>query len=290
MIWLMIFLIMMKVRQMILYDTFQMILISVFATAENGKINEQSARYDFMERLRKINVKFKNKYGPIVLAQEGGSWRKDVFANYKIRRKDSHDKSKYDWKEIFEFAKKFNDELSQNFPYKSLKIEKAEADDVIAVLCEEYGNYTPIMIVSRDQDFLQLQQYLHVKQYDPVKEQMLETNDPSQFLLDHVYAGDSVDDIPNFLSADNVFVEGIRQTPLTAKIKEQLKNKTYVMTEEQQKNFNRNQVLINFEYIPEEIKNNILDAYNNAETSKSNIFNYFVKNRLRNLMDSVSDY
>lgn len=276
---------------MILYDTFQMVLISVFATAENGKINEQSARYDFMERLRKINVKFKHKYGNIVLAQEGGSsWRKDAFVNYKVRRKDSHDKSKYDWKEIFEFSKKFNDELTQNFPYKSIKVEKAEADDVIAILCEEYGNFEPIMIISRDQDFLQLQQYLQVKQYEPVKEQLLETNDPTQFLLDHVYAGDSVDDIPNFLSGDNVFVEGIRQTPLTAKIKEQLKNNTYVMTEEQQKNFNRNQTLIDFGFIPEDLKNNILSTFDQAEVPKSNIFNYFVKNRLRNLMDSVSDY
>ena len=69
-------------------------------------------------------------------------------------------------------------------------IDHAEADDIIATLVmnrEEKLNgvvseQEPILILSSDKDFVQLQRFENVKQYSPLKKKFLNTDNPETFL------------------------------------------------------------------------------------------------------------
>ena len=74
-----------------------------------------------------------------------------------------------------------------------------------------------VMILSGDKDFIQLQKYPNVKQYSPITKKMINGMNPDDYLKEHVLKGDTSDGVPNVLSPDNTFVDGIRQRPLSKK-------------------------------------------------------------------------
>ena len=71
--------------------------------------------------------------------------------------------SDHDWNAIFQCLNQVKTELVDNFPYKVLEVDRAEADDIIGILCR-YLSDVPILILSGDKDFMQLQTNPYVKQ------------------------------------------------------------------------------------------------------------------------------
>ena len=61
-------------------------------------------------------------------------WRKEIFPYYKQNRKKSRESSNLDWDSIFQTLNKIRDEIKENFPYKTIEVMNAEADDIIASL------------------------------------------------------------------------------------------------------------------------------------------------------------
>jgi len=57
------------------------------------------------------------------------------------------------------------------------------------------------------------------------------------------------------------------------------------------RNYMRNKAVIDLELVPDRIKDQILNEYE-AENPKdrSQLLNYFIKNKLRNLMESISEF
>ena len=68
-----------------------------------------------------------------------------------------------------------------------------------------------------DKDFIQLQKYKNVSQYSPITKKFVNGEDPALYLKEHILKGDASDGIPNVLSPDNTFVDGLRQRPLGKK-------------------------------------------------------------------------
>ena len=101
-------------------------------------------------------------------------------------------------------------------PYKHIEVHGAEADDIIATLVRQYPD-EKVMIVSGDKDFIQLHKYDNVDQYSYVTRKEVSDPNPRLYLQTQILKGDSIDGVPNVLSSDNTFVEGIRQTPLRKK-------------------------------------------------------------------------
>jgi hypothetical protein len=55
--------------------------------------------------------------------------------------------------------------------------------------------------------------------------------------------------------------------------------------------FSRNQTLIDLRQIPDDIKNLIIDTYNNTKPSpRSKLINYFMEKKLKNLMDVIEEF
>ena len=151
----------------------------------------------------------------------------------------------------------------------------------------------PILILSGDKDFIQLHKYDGVKQYSPVSKDYVKHDDPVRFLREHIMRGDRSDGIPNFLSEDDTFVNGGRQTRLTsAKITEwgSLTPQDFC-DYKMMRNYTRNQLMIDFEYIPNELKNNIINTYTNYESNgRGGILDYFMKTKQKELLSDISDF
>lgn len=259
----------------------------------NIKIEPDLIRHMVLNTIRSFNMKFKDKYGELIIASDGKrSWRKDHFPYYKANRKKARDNSEIDWKSLFQILESVRSELKEFFPYRVICIEEAEADDIIGTLCEEYGDVEDIMIVSSDKDFQQLQKFMKVKQYDPIKKKIIDCNNPSDFLVEHIIRGDVGDGIPNVLSPDNCLVVGERQKPLREKKLQEYKYTPLELCDEQfKRGFARNKTLIDLSFTPLSIKDTILDTYDTEKgKTKKHLMNYFIHNKLKHLIEAINEF
>jgi len=117
--------------------------------------------------------------------------------------------------------------------------------------------------------------------------------DPKRYIKEHILKGDRGDSIPNFLSPDDTFINGIRQKPINKKKLDYWidSDPKGFCNEYQFRNFQRNQRLVDFDYIPKEVEENILSEYNSVETAgRHKILNYFIKNKLKDLIGQIQEF
>ena len=82
----------------------------------------------------------------------------------------------------------------------------------------------------------------------------------------------------------------IRQKPVTKKRLEEWID-INKMSSEVKRNYLRNKSLIDLSQVPENIKQSILDAYNAENTKdRSQLLNFFIKNRLKLLTESLGEF
>lgn len=279
---------------MILLDNNQIIIASLFQSFKNmQEMNEDFIRHMVLNTYRMYRNRFFNTYGELVICHDSSRcWRKDFFPEYKENRKKQQRKSPYDWNEIHDMMDIIRDEIKDVFPYKNIQIQKTEADDVIAVLCKNYYNTEKILIVSSDKDFQQLQMFPNIKQYSPIQKKFLDCKNPKQFLLDHIIRGDTSDGIPNILSDDDTHVnKDKRQKRLTKSVINDLYEEVKLGSISERRNWERNKKLIDLSCLPNEYEEEILEQYNTEKkTGRENLLNYFIKKRLKNLMENIGEF
>ena len=191
--------------------------ISMAFKVYGDEINEGYVRHMILNSIRNYNKQYKEEYGELVLCYDGGkNWRKSVFPEYKANRKKNREESSLDWGQIFDWIHGIKDEIRENFPYRVVHVDEAEADDCIAVLARESHPFEKNIIISSDKDFVQLHTITGLKQFDPIRKRWI-TGDPTESLSNKIFYGDKGDGVPNILSDNQVFVEGRRQTPLPKK-------------------------------------------------------------------------
>jgi 5'-3' exonuclease len=278
----------------ILVDLNQVLISGLLSTVSGKeKLEEDLIRHVVLNALRSHIKKFK-EYGEIVLCCDSRHyWRKEMFPHYKAHRKESREKSTLDWNLIFKVLNKLKEDLKENFPYKVIEVDRAEADDIIGTLAPRLSSSEKVLILSSDADFKQLQQYNNVKQYNPMLGIYVKSPNPLKDLKEKVIRGDSGDGIPNVFSSDDVFVMKKRQSPVsTKKLEGWLEQDPKVcFTEEVYRNYIRNDMLINFDNIPENIKQNIVDEYENVKPSnRQKLYKYFLENKLMALIDCIEDF
>ena len=286
---------------MIILDLNQVMISNLMMQLNhNPEVEEDLVRHMILNSIRLYKTKFSKEYGELVIAcDDKNYWRKTVFPYYKAHRKEDRKKSTHDWNRIFEVLNKIRDEIRDNFPYKVIQVEHAEADDIIGVLVQNYGvelmneDAEKILILSGDKDFGQLQKYVNVDQFSPVLKKWIRVNDARRFLREHIMKGDRGDGIPNFLSEDSCIISKQRQKPLaTKKIDLWVDQEPEMFCDERMlRNYRRNEQLVDLEMVPQDIATQIMEQYLGYEVpKKSGLLNYFIKNKLRNLMDSIGDF
>lgn len=292
---------------MILIDYSQVSLANILSFKKELMSGDEKATTDLIRHatlstIKAYKKKYKKEFGEIVICCDGRKyWRREYFEFYKASRKKNREASDLDWGMIFDTLGKIRDEMAEHFPYKIIHIPECEADDIIAVLAKGnqdfgFGN-EPIMIVSSDGDFKQLHKWSNVSQFSPMVKKQIKVK-PSEIrpnLIEHIVKGDAGDGIPNILAKDNHFVlaEG-RQPMVSAKRLAEFVELGIdaCRTDEERRNWQRNQTLVDFEFIPEEIQKKITETHLNTKPKgdKMSIMNYLIANRCRLLLDEIEEF
>lgn len=288
---------------MILVDFSQTFISGVMAITNNGKlpIEEGLIRHTALNMLRSYNQKFGKEYGEMVICCDHyHTWRKDVFPYYKCRRQLAHKDSLVDWNGMYTYLAKVIGEITDNFPYRVIKVDGAEGDDVIGTMVRNrgeqmMGGYETTLIISGDEDFCQLQSYDNVKQYYPLKKRIIANPNPKDFLLEHIIDGDYGDDIPNILNSDDAIINKLSKKKMTAGRLEELKNRykssKTTIVEEVDIRFERNKKLIDLIYTPMELQRQIVAVYcSQSGKDRKKIQHYLMKYRLKDLMAVIGEF
>ena len=281
---------------MILVDLNQVLLAGLMAQISNqkGKLDEHLIRHMILNIIRNHIKNFKGEYGEVVLCCDNRKyWRKEYFPFYKAGRKKTREKSDLDWHLIFDMLAKFKQELRESFPYKVIDVEGAEADDIIGTLVPRHSAHEKILILSSDGDFLQLQMYgSNVKQYNPSQKKFVKSIDVLLELKEKIIRGDKGDGIPNIFSPSDCFVRDLRQKPITQKVIEKYLSESPDKWNDELAltGFSRNEKLIDLRFIPQEIKEKIINTYEETKPAKGKLLNYFIEHKLKNLMEVIEEF
>lgn len=294
---------------MIVIDYSQTIISNLMAEIGSRKdipIEPDLLRHMVVNTIRSHRQKFTRDYGEVVIACDSKKyWRKQYFPHYKANRKKVREDSGFDWPLIFDTINLIKEEFKAIFPYKVLEVEGAEADDIIATLAEwsstnnlnqkglveEPENF---LIISGDHDFYQLQKYKHVKQYSPIQRKFIQgETTPEKYVIEHTIKGDKGDGVPNVLSADDVFISGTRQKAVSSKKLVEWVENPETMPDEYtfQRNYKRNQTLVDFNFIPVDLKTEIINTFNGyPQRDKSKLLDYFISNKMKQMIEHIEEF
>ena len=277
---------------MILLD-FSQTMIGSFMAMGKGSIvvEEDLLRHTVLNTIRQYKQMHRHvdHGGFVICCDSPKNWRKESFPEYKANRKKKRETDTTDWTSLFEFLHQMIDDLREYFPYKVVKVESAEADDIIADLTQEEMK-NPTTIISSDKDFIQLQKYEGVQQWSPLTKDWVK-GDPEASLWEKLVKGDAGDGVPNILSSDDTFiVEGKRQRPISKKKMEMWKEDRSSWTDEMHRNFNRNEMMVDLEKTPESIRINIINQFREQVPPHGRLMEYFTEKRLKNLMEHIEEF
>ena len=284
---------------MILVDMNQISLASVMMhlnITKRDSVDTGIVRHMILNSLRMYRQSYFKEFGELVICYDSKNyWRREYFPEYKAGRRKSRETSSHDWNDIFECLNAIKSEIRENFPYKVLEVYGAEADYIIASLCGELEfDNGKTLILSGDKDFIQLHRFKNVKQYSPITKKFINGEDPTEYLYQHILKGDSSDGVPNVLSPDNTFVDGLRQRPLSKKKISEWAGplcEQVLPNDELKRNYQRNKKLIDLQETPKELHLECIRTYQDApEGDRSKLLNYFIKNRLNDLMENIGDF
>ena len=284
---------------MILIDYSQVaisnIAVQLAMSKDKNVLSVPMVRHMILNSIRGYIHRFKSEYpGEIVICVDGPDpWRRDIFEQYKAKRREGRNNDDRDWESVFGLIHTIKEEIRDNFPYKVVQLDKVEADDIIAIICKK-NHGKKILIISGDKDFQQLQKYPDVFQYSPIQKKYVETDSPQEYIYEHILRGDTSDGVPNFLSPDDTFVNRIKQKPVSKKklagwIDSLMRGNDPqdFCNEYHYRNFQRNQRLIDFDYIQADIYKEYEKA---TVTSRSKILPYMIQHDLKELIGKIEEF
>lgn len=303
---------------MIQVDLSQTIIANCIVHNKELKVSSAEAK-NFIKHmtfntLLSYKKKYGRDYGNLLLACDSKSyWRKEYFPSYKGHRKHNRETDSINWELIFESISEIKSDLMEYFPYVLLEVDGAEADDIIASMTKYLQtNETTsiglfdnepqnILICSSDGDFVQLQKYKNVQQWSNLQKKMIKPKcSIHDYLIEHICTGDTGDGIPNILTPDQWSIDRmnnekpIRQTPFkkTRLSKFLSLGKDACESDEEKRNWIRNQTLIDFDCIPQSIYNSIIDSYHKYKIkgNKMKLMNYFSKNKMKLLFAEINSF
>ena len=155
-----------------------------------------NAIFGFIKIMINLNKKFKDHTMIACMdTKKELLWRKEINSEYKANRNKTADELVCQFKYIEEAIESMNISI--------FKVDKYEADDVIASLCYQNKEKYEIIVASSDKDMIQLLKYNNVQIYNPQKKEFITTEQciekygikPEQFTFYQSLVGDTSDNI-----------------------------------------------------------------------------------------------
>lgn len=195
-----------------------------------------------------------SKENPVILTLDSNSWRKEVLASYKANRvKDDT----IPWDELFKIYNDVMDTLKQHSDFYVVKVPRAEADDIIAVLAGYFKQKGDVVwILSGDKDFIQLQDTPIVNLYDPLKKSFRPQMDVELWKKTHILIGDKSDNIMPVRKGvgEKTAVKIVKELDVLLQTNPELRER-----------YEQNETLIDFSKIPTDIKEAIIEEFETQE-------------------------
>lgn len=279
---------------MILMDFSSLIMSSIMVQIKDINGNPDLIRHMVFNMIRRYNLEHREEFGETIICFDSkNNWRKETFPEYKANRKKNREESDIDWNMIFDIIGQVKDELREYSPFRCLEVERCEADDIIGTICEKQMSPEPILIISPDRDFVQLQRYPNVRQFSNVQKKWVEPKEgtPLDDLALKILQGDSGDGVPNVLSDDTTLTEGRRQGVLSKKKKETLLEDPQALGTTVARQYIRNKRMIDLTSTPDDLKASIMEQFQQpAKGSIMRLMTLFTKNRMNLMMESLADF
>lgn len=182
-------------------------------------------------------------------------WRSTIQSNYKGDRCDLSLKHNFKTTFNYTYDKMIPNIIKQYSNINKLRIDKMEADDIIASICMYNLNQT-IYLVSGDDDFLQLgRPNIIFVNYKKKKPFTLTTDEAHKALMTKIIMGDPSDCIPSIIPKGKR-VNKKELIESDSKLHELLDNNP-----DYKKQYLHNQAMINFNYIPKKYIDKIVRDY-----------------------------
>lgn len=242
--------------------------IDVLQDPYQNEIFVEKFKKTFVEHIQKMpkNLKLSKTTKPIIVVgkdcKRANIWRNDLFPNYKANRANGAE----DGFMGGPFFKMVHDEklFIQGGARAILKHPKLEADDCIAISVKHLLNKYPtcnIYIITSDKDYLQLAQervHLYNLSYKKLTEQKSCTGNAECDLFCKILTGDPSDNIPS------IFPKCGQKTALKYFENKDLLEKKLQESEIYRNAYHLNRTIIDFNYIPEELVNEFMNAKTNV--------------------------
>jgi hypothetical protein len=188
-----------------------------------------------------------------------GNWRKQMYPEYKGTR----DRSDFYLEDVVKAIDMVYDFLKDNTAATCLRIANAEADDIIAVWCQETNIDTTIC--SGDTDFVQLLKNPKVKLYSPQQKKYRESESPEFDLFLKCIRGDTSDNIRSAYPR-------VRETKLREAFSDPLKMlnmlETVICESKVNDVYEFNRTLIDLTQQPQSIRDGIMQSISEYTASK----------------------
>lgn len=285
---------------LLIVDFSQIVISTITSTFRpTDELSVDLIRHVVLNTIRSNVLRNKREYPTIVLATDKGPyWRKEIADYYKGHRAGKRDDSGFDYKTIFEAMNAVREELKLHFPYKVIQVPGVEADDIAGVLVNRFGHlYSRILLISSDGDWAQLQKFSNVKQFSPIQKKFVvpKYNSAHLHLMEKVIKGDPKDGIANIKSVSDhlISMKGTRQKSIMQKELDVWMYEpvdSWAPDDFTKARYQENLALLDLSAIPEKIADQIVDAFNEPVANGSTIFNYFVKNRMKELLGKADEF
>ena len=209
----------------------------------------------FIENIKKIQKKYEIQNSLVIFAKDCRRydiWRNEHYNQYKQNR---YDKNKRFNRNIFIYTyDNIIPDLEKNY-IKILETDNAEADDIIAILkkkVREKYEELPIYIITNDHDYLQLfddNTFIYNLQGLNLRTKSRGENVDLKL---KILQGDISDNITSIFDTKMSINKVLELVYDKEKLEKYFKN-----NENSRELYNRNKLLIDFDMIPKNIKNNI---------------------------------
>jgi len=217
---------------------------------DNNEFMEALER-QYWNHLKKLSTKYNIQAKDMYLIRDcpiDKIWRKNIYSKYKKKRSE---KPSSNYGPLIKFL---NEKVKDSFK-KVLRIDGAEADDIIAVYVKNNTD-KDIVIVGNDSDYNQLFIYKNIEILRPKKWESVDLDITNIDIK--VLSGDRADEIPpcykgcGIKTASELVEENL--------IKKLLKKTPFVFS-----NYLRNKELIDFNYIPSDLSKKIMQQFDDTK-------------------------
>jgi 5'-3' exonuclease len=233
---------------------------------------------NFMFQVEKIAASFQCRLRDTIFAvdcKRSEIWRKDLYPEYKANRDKAKDPKYPSLSPVFGYTKDFIlPKIESDYGIRSIHVDRAEADDVIAVIAKYWSNVDKdnVLICANDMDISQLcDDSINMVGLDglDIRTKMRDKFDNGDRLIEHkALSGDRGDNIPSVK-----FRKMGDKTAMKCLDNPQMLVEFFEKHPDAVDRYELNKELVDLKYIPKDIQREILTKYLVIESERNSLRN-----------------